>query len=156
MLSMNTEDGLPIIFFDGLCNLCSSAVQFILRNDPAAYFRFCSLQSEAATSILEGRLVVGKVPDTVVLVEGGKLYVRSTAALRIARHLKAPWNYFAWLLAVPVPIRDMVYNLISANRFRFFGRRTACLIPSPALRSRFIGLEPEAKVDTVPAIPHQA
>lgn len=127
-----------VVLFDGVCNLCSASVRFVVRRDPAGRFRFASLQSAAGRELL---LRHGLDPDdlhSVVLVEGGRAYTRSDAALRIARGLRGAWPLLGLLRAVPRPVRDGAYRLVAANRYRWFGKRDACMLPSPGLRGRFL------------------
>lgn len=128
----------PVLLFDGVCNLCNASVQFIIRHDPEGRVRFASLQSEAAHRLLARPCLEGKLLDSVVLVEGARAYVRSEATLRTARHLAWPWSLLALLVVVPRPIRDWGYDLIARHRYRWFGRRQSCMIPTAALRSRFL------------------
>jgi predicted DCC family thiol-disulfide oxidoreductase YuxK len=127
-----------VILFDGVCNLCNGFVQFVVARDPHARFRFAALQSEAAAALLRDAGVAAALPDSIVLVEDGGVYVRSTAALRIARHLRFPWPLASGLLVVPRFIRDAVYDYIAAHRYRWFGRRDACMVPTPDLQRRFM------------------
>lgn len=126
-----------LVLFDGVCNLCNGAVNFIIDRDPEGYFRFAPLQSEAAQSYLEDSHLDQEL-GTIVLVEDGHTYVRSTAALRIARRLTGPWRLLALGLLVPRPLRDTVYDRIAANRYDWFGRRTQCRMPTPELKGRFL------------------
>lgn len=129
----------PIVLFDGVCNLCAWAVRFIIGRDPAGRFRFASLQSAAGRELLAHHgLPAPAEPDSVVLIEGGRAYLRSDAALRIARGLRPPWPLVYAAVVVPRPIRDWAYNLIARNRYRWFGRQEACWLPTPALRARFL------------------
>jgi predicted DCC family thiol-disulfide oxidoreductase YuxK len=123
-----------VVLFDGVCNLCNGAVRFILARDPAGRFRFASLQSEAARRLLrdDGRA------ETIVLLEAGKTYTKSTAALRIARGLRFPWPLLYALVAVPRPLRDLVYDWVARHRYRWFGKRETCLLPTPEVRGRFV------------------
>jgi predicted DCC family thiol-disulfide oxidoreductase YuxK len=135
------EHARAIVLFDGVCNLCNGAVQFILDRDPAGRFSFASLQSERGRAILVehgGTPSVGD-PDTIYLVEDGRLFDRSTAALRIARQLSFPWWLAAAWLAVPRFLRDVVYRFIAENRYRWFGRTDECRVPTPELRARMLG-----------------
>ena len=127
-----------LILFDGVCNLCNGAVNFIIDRDPDGVFRFAPLQSDVAQEHLAGTPAAGTTLDTIVLVEDGTPYVRSTAALRIARRLTAPWPLLALFLAVPRPLRDAVYNWIARNRYDWFGRRDQCRLPTPDLKERFL------------------
>ena len=126
------------ILFDGVCNLCNGFVQFVVARDPSARFRFAALQSPAAMALLQSAAVPHPVPDSVVLVEGDRAYVRSDAALRIARGLRFPWPMVYAFIAVPRFIRDPMYDFIAAHRYRWFGRRDTCLVPTPDLVRRFL------------------
>ncbi len=129
-----------IVLFDGGCNLCNGSVLFIIDRDPGAYFRFAALQSDVGRDVLAGvgRAIPAGDPDSIVLVENGRVYERSTAALRIVRRLRGAWK-LAWLFViVPRPLRDLVYRLVARNRYRWFGRTAECRIPPPALRSRLL------------------
>jgi predicted DCC family thiol-disulfide oxidoreductase YuxK len=128
-----------VILFDGLCNLCNGFVQFVIARDPHARFRFASLQSNAARQLMGSRTGRADAPDSVVLVDGDCIFVRSTAALRICRGLRFPWPLLAAFGVVPRPLRDLAYDLVARHRYRWFGRRDACLIPTPALSARFLG-----------------
>lgn len=127
-----------VILFDGVCNLCNGLVQFVIARDPARRFRFASLQSDVAQRRLEGAGIAANVPDSIVLLEEGRLFTRSTAALRIARRLRFPWSLAFALIVVPRPLRDWVYSLVARNRYRWFGRRETCMIPTPELEERFL------------------
>ena len=126
----------PIVLFDGVCNLCHSSVQFIIRHDPAGHFHFAALQSDFAREQLKRFQVAGHL-DSIVLIEDGGLYTRSTAALRVARHLKG-WSWLYLFRWVPPFLRDGVYDLVARNRYRLFGRQHECMLPTPELRARFI------------------
>lgn len=128
-----------IVLFDGLCNLCNAAVDFILRRDRAGVFRFAALQSEAGRALLARHGLPDLDPGSMVLIEGGRAYQRSTAALRIARRLRFPWPLLAALLVIPVSLRDPVYGWIARNRYRLFGRRDSCRVPTDKERARFLG-----------------
>jgi predicted DCC family thiol-disulfide oxidoreductase YuxK len=123
-----------IVLFDGVCNLCNAAVRFILARDPQGRFRFASLQSDVARRLLKG----DGPPETIVLIEAGKIYAKSTAALRIARGLRFPWPLFYGLAVVPLFLRDLVYDWVARNRYRWFGKRDTCMLPTPETRGRFL------------------
>ena len=131
-----------VVLFDGVCNLCNGAVNFIIDRDPDGYFRFAPLQSDVAEQLLAGTDAADAPLDTIVLVEDGAAYVRSTAALRIARRLSGLWPLLSAFLVVPRPLRDAVYDWIAANRYRWFGRREQCRVPTPGLKDRFLEYEP--------------
>jgi predicted DCC family thiol-disulfide oxidoreductase YuxK len=136
---MGEEDTKAIILFDGVCNLCSAAVQLVIRRDPGAYFRFASLQSDAGAALLKQYGLPHKAtPESIVLIEGGKVYQYSDAALRIARKLKGIFRLLYGFMIVPRFIRDPVYKLIARNRYRVWGRQDNCWLPAPALQDRFL------------------
>ena len=133
------DDDHPVVLFDGVCNLCNGSVQFIIAHDPHAQFRFAPLQSESARRLLGESEARGPFPDSVILIERGYVSTRSAAALRIARRLKFPWPLLYALVVVPSPLRDMGYDFIARNRYKWFGKREACMLPTPELRARFLG-----------------
>ena len=128
----------PVILFDGVCNLCNGFVQFVIARDPQGRFRFASLQSKAAAALLNGQMQSGPLPDSVLLAEDGRIYTRSTAALRVARGLGFPWNLSYGLVMVPKPLRDAVYDWVARNRYAWFGKRDVCMVPTPDQRARFL------------------
>lgn len=127
----------PLILFDGDCNLCNGAVQFVIRRDPAARFSFASLQSEAGRRAL-AEAGEQDLPDSIVLVQGSRVRVKSAAALAIARGLRLPWPLLSVFWLVPYPLRDLVYDWVARNRYRWFGKRDSCWVPTPELRARFV------------------
>ena len=127
-----------LVLFDGVCNLCESSVQFIIRHDSKVRFRFASLQSAYAQQLLKERGLQTKNFDSIVLVQNNQLYQRSDAALRIARLLSHGWSVLYVFIVVPRFIRDAVYDVVAANRYRWFGKKDVCMIPTPDLKSRFI------------------
>jgi predicted DCC family thiol-disulfide oxidoreductase YuxK len=126
-----------IILFDGTCAFCEGSVKFTARRDNG-YFRFGASQTPEARAILERHGVSRETAKSIVLIEDGQVYLRSTATLRIARRLTAPWRWAAVLLWVPVPIRDAVYRVVASVRKRLAGESNACEIPPPELRKRLI------------------
>jgi predicted DCC family thiol-disulfide oxidoreductase YuxK len=137
-----STDAHAIVLFDGVCNLCNGAVNFIIDRDPDGYFRFAPLQSDVAATYLDDADGPDADLSTIVLVEGGQTYVRSTAALRIARRLTGAWPLLFLAIVVPRPLRDAVYNWVAHNRYDWFGRRDECRVPTPALRDRFLDYDP--------------
>ncbi|WP_262690652.1 thiol-disulfide oxidoreductase DCC family protein [Kordiimonas aestuarii] len=129
----------PIMLYDGVCNLCNSSVRFVLKRDTKNIFCFAAIQSHVATELLSGFGVTAQL-DTIYLVLDGKLYDRSSAALRIAAKLRFPWRLLAIFLIVPKPLRDAVYNWIGRNRYRWFGRTESCQIPHQDVRKYFLDL----------------
>lgn len=131
----------PIILFDGVCNLCNSAVQWVIEHDKDRRFHFASLQSDAARRELEkvlGRAEIDALPDSIVLLDSDGVHTRSAAALRIARRLGRPFTLLGLGTVLPRPIRDAIYGLIARNRYRWFGRRDSCTTPSPDSAARFL------------------
>lgn len=128
----------PTILFDGVCNLCNGSVQFILKRDPEARFRFASLQSESGRRLVAENGLDPDVLSSVILIEDGKVYRESAAALRIARHMSGAWKLLRVLVLIPRPIRDAAYRLIARNRYRWFGKSETCWLPTPELRARFL------------------
>jgi predicted DCC family thiol-disulfide oxidoreductase YuxK len=127
-----------VVLFDGVCNFCNASVNFIIRRDPKGEFRFAPLQSEVGKKYLEKFHLSTTDLDTMVLVEGERVFTRSTAGLRIARRLTGLWPLFSAFLIVPKFLRDAVYRVIAKNRYRWWGKRDACMVPSPAVRARFL------------------
>lgn len=126
-----------MILFDGHCNLCDASVRFVVDHDPQGRFHFASLQSPIAEQLLADCPEAANT-DSVVLVEQGQCFTRSTAALRIARHLSGGWPLLTALRVVPRPLRDVVYDWVARNRHRWFGRREHCRIPTPEEQQRFL------------------
>lgn len=138
-----------VVLFDGVCNFCDASVNFVIEHDRDGYFKFAPLQSEAGESLakeyrLESEINKptdegGLLPiDSVILIENGKAYIHSSAALRIARRLGSPWSWFYAFIIVPAPIRDFFYRLFAKYRYRMFGRKDQCMLPSPEVRARFL------------------
>lgn len=129
---------MPVVLFDGVCNLCNGSVRFVIERDPHKHFQFAPLQSETATTLIGGTAGPFSMPDSIVLVDDGRLYVRSTAALRIARRLRFPWPLLWVFMAVPRPLRDWVYDVIARHRYGWFGKRDTCMVPTKEIRDRFL------------------
>jgi predicted DCC family thiol-disulfide oxidoreductase YuxK len=127
-----------IVLFDGTCAFCEGSVKFIARRDPRGYFRFGASQSPDAAALLARHGVARDSARSIILIEDGQVYLRSTASLRIARRLPWPWSMAGLLLAVPRPVRDAVYAVVAAIRHRLAGRSNACEIPPPEIRERLI------------------
>lgn len=122
-------DDQPVVLFDGACGLCSRAVRFIMDRDPDGRFRFAANEAPAGRRLLEELGLRGVETETVVLVDRGRAFTRSAAALRIARAMKWPWPMLFALVVVPRPVRDLVYTWVARNRHRWFGRGEACSLP---------------------------
>ena len=128
-----------VILFDGVCNLCNGFVQFVINRDPTGRFHFTSLQSEAGRKLLATYGLPPVIePETVILIENGQVYTHSTAALRILRQLSGLWPWLYAAIVVPRPARDWVYRFVARHRYQWFGHRDACMLPTPALRQRFL------------------
>lgn len=129
----------PVILFDGVCNLCNAAVNFIIDRDHEAMFRFAPLQSDVGQRLVESCGMQDE--DTIILVDRGQCFDRSTAALKIAQRLGGGWPLLRVFLAVPPLIRDAVYRVIARYRFDWFGKRDSCRMPTPDLQSRFLAYD---------------
>jgi predicted DCC family thiol-disulfide oxidoreductase YuxK len=132
------ESGGPLVLYDGTCGLCSRSVRLILRNDRRGRFRFAALQSDAGRELLRRHGLPADELDSVVLVEGGRAYTKSRAALRIARGMDRPWPVLRVLAVVPRAVADFMYDRVARNRYRLFGRTEACMLPPPEVRARFL------------------
>ena len=132
---MNTE---PTILFDGVCNLCNGTVHFIIKRDKKKLIRYAALQSDTGLQLLQQSGLIWKDMQSFVFFESKKVYTRSTAALKVCRYLKAGWPLFYGFIIVPRFIRDGIYNLIARNRYKWFGKREQCMVPSQEIKSRFL------------------
>lgn len=128
-----------VIFFDGVCNLCNGAVQFVIERDRKDYFKFAALQSEFAAKTLADFDLEVSHGDSFVLLENGKVYEQSTAALRVAKKLRGLWPLLYVFIVVPPFIRNAVYKIIARNRYKWFGKQESCWVPTPELKSKFLG-----------------
>jgi predicted DCC family thiol-disulfide oxidoreductase YuxK len=128
----------PVILFDGVCNLCNGFVQFVIARDPAGRFQFAALQSDSARRLLARLDGLGGIPDSIVLVDNGRVYTRSSAALRIASGLRFPWSLARALIVVPRPLRDWLYDRVARHRYQWFGRKDVCMVPTAESRARFL------------------
>lgn len=140
---MQRDPDKSVILFDGVCNLCNNSVNFIMDRDPKFNFYFASLQSEVGQELLEENDWNGQALDSIILVDSnGKVYHRSTAALRIARRMGGLWPVLYAFIIVPAFIRDIVYKWIARNRYRWFGKRETCRLPTPEEREHFLEQAP--------------
>ena len=128
----------PVVLFDGVCNLCNRSVGFIIRRDPKARFRFAALQSDPGRRLLKARSLPLDQFDTMVLIDGSSSYTRSDAAIRIARRLSGPWPILAAARVIPRPMRNWLYDLVAGHRYRWFGRKDACMMPTEDVAHRFL------------------
>ena len=127
-----------IILFDGVCNLCNASIDFILKRDSKNRFLVGALQELPGKKLLSNFQVTTDYLDSLVLIEEGEIYYRSTAALRIARKLDGLWPIFYPLILFPTTWRDWIYNWIGKNRYRWFGKKSTCRIPTEKERSKFL------------------
>ncbi len=131
-------DNRPIILFDGVCNLCNAAVNYVIDHDPQARFRLGALQSKAGANLLASVSLPDGFLESIILVEGSEVFLRSDAAIRIARRLTGPARYLWWTRVVPRFLRDPAYRLVARYRYNWFGKRDTCRVPTPELMDRFI------------------
>jgi len=127
-----------IILFDGVCNLCNGSVLFVIKRDPKDQFRFAALQSEVGQELIAKYQIDTAHTDSIVLIENNKAYVKSTAALRVARELTGGWPMLSGFLIVPAVIRNWVYDFIAHNRYKWYGKQDSCMIPTPELKEKFL------------------
>lgn len=127
-----------IILFDGVCNLCDRSVNFIIKHDKEDIFRYTALQEEPGITLIAKHGIDTSNTDSIILIEGGKSYVKSTAALHIALHLSGLWPLLYGFMIVPVFIRNLVYDFIAKNRYKWYGKKESCMIPTPELRDKFL------------------
>ncbi len=126
------------ILFDGVCNLCNSSVQFIIKRDKKKLFRFASLQGKFGQEVLRKNNFSTESLNTLILMEDEKIFTRSTGVLRMMKHLGAGWSLLYGFIIFPKFIRDAVYNWVSKNRYKWFGKKDECWLPTPALKERFL------------------
>lgn len=127
-----------LVIFDGVCNLCTHSVHFILKHEKEPLFRFAPVQSATGSRLMRE---LGLDPDdaeTFVFISDGRPFLRSDAAIRIAPHLRGAWRWLGAVKVVPRPLRDWLYDLVARNRYRWFGRTDACMVPTKEIRARFI------------------
>jgi predicted DCC family thiol-disulfide oxidoreductase YuxK len=127
-----------IVLFDGVCNLCNGWVRFLIKRDRGARLRLASVQSDAGQAILAWCGLPVDNFDTMVFVEAGRAYTKSTAFLRVVRYFPRPWPWLSWGLLVPRLLRDWLYDRVALNRYHWFGRQESCMVPTPEIRSRFL------------------
>ncbi len=136
---MNIPENKKLILFDGVCNLCNRAVQFIIKHDKKDVFRFASLQSSAGAQFVKDRGIDSQLVDSIILiVPGVAYYIKSAAALRIAYQFGGLWKalkIFEWL---PARLRDALYDMIAKNRYKWFGKKESCMLSTPELQAKFL------------------
>lgn len=138
-MNSSLPENKKIILFDGVCNLCNNSVQFIIERDKKDVFRFASLQSETGKQLTAERGIDPEAMDSIILIEPGVAYYqKSTAALEISKHLSGGYSSLKYFSFLPEGFRNVVYDLIARNRYKWFGKKEECMIPTPALKSRFL------------------
>jgi len=130
--------GRPVVLFDGICNLCSGSVQFAIARDPAATLRFAAIQSPLGQDFLRRRGLPTDDFETFYLIDEGRIFEKSSAFLRMVAYLRWPWPVLRVMQVVPRPLRDWLYDRIARNRYRLFGQRETCLLPTPEIAGRFL------------------
>ena len=128
----------PIVFFDGVCNFCNYWVNFAIKRDKKSKLRFAAVQGETAAKMLPEHQLSVNALSTVILIDNGKVYTQSSAALRICKYLDGGWKLFYGLMIIPKFIRDFFYNIIARNRYKWYGKKDTCMIPGPEIRERFL------------------
>lgn len=137
---INLPKNKQLILFDGVCNLCDNTVQYVIKHDKANHFMFAALQSEVGNNIISKYRIDTNKMDSILLYNPEKgISYKSTAALKIARHLGFPHNLLSIFLIVPSFIRNTVYDFIAKNRYKWYGKKDNCMIPTPELQSKFLG-----------------
>ena len=137
-MNFGVPDNKKLILFDGVCNLCNASVQYVIKHDKNNLFLFTALQSEVGKNIIEHYTIDTSKMDSIILFTPGKgMHYKSTAALKVASQLGFPTNVFAIFLIVPNFIRNWVYDYIAKNRYKWYGKKESCMIPTPELRSKF-------------------
>lgn len=128
-----------IVLFDGVCNLCDRSVQFIIKHDKKDEFRFATLQGEIGNSLMQKRNIDTSRIDSIILIEPGvAFYTKSDAALQIGMHLKGYRTISKLLNLIPSKLRDIVYDIVARNRYKWYGKKEACLVPTPELKAKFL------------------
>ncbi len=128
-----------LILFDGVCNLCNSSVDFVVKRDKKGIFKFASLQSEIGQKVLQKFDLPAQKYDSVLLIQNNQALQKSTAALEIARQINGAWFLLYIFMLVPPRVRNIVYDWIARNRYRWFGKKETCRLPTPEERGRFLG-----------------
>ena len=133
-------DNRHIVIFDGVCNFCNGAVNFIIKRDPDGIFAFTPMQSDLARELMDKHKIHNVGIDTFLLIKNDQCFVFSSAALEIAKDLNGLWYIFRVFRFVPSSIRDFFYKVFARNRYALFGRQDTCMVPTKEMRSRFVGI----------------
>jgi predicted DCC family thiol-disulfide oxidoreductase YuxK len=135
---MKSTENQSVLLFDGVCNLCNASVDFIMRSERDTQLKFASLQSDYGQSVLESQKL-DAVPDSLVYYNGKEVFFKSSAAFKITQHLKWPYNWLSVFGVLPTPLRDLIYDWIARNRYRWFGKKETCRLPNAEEQERFLG-----------------
>lgn len=134
------EENKKIILFDGVCNLCNGSVQFVIKRDKKDVFRYAAIQSEVGAQLITERHIDTSQVDSIILIEPGVAYfTKSDAALEIAGELGSLWKLTSVFKWIPKSIRDVIYDFVARNRYKWFGKQESCMIPTPELKAKFLG-----------------
>ncbi len=134
------EESKKIILFDGVCNLCNSSVQFVIKRDKKDVFRYAAIQSEVGEQLMAERHIDTSQVDSIILIEPGVAYfTKSDAALEIAQELGGMWKLISIFKGIPKSVRDVIYDFVARNRYKWFGKQESCMIPTPELKAKFLG-----------------
>lgn len=128
----------PVLLFDGVCNLCNCIVQFVIKRDPEGKFKFASLQSESGQTLLKKMGLPTDDFDSFVFINGNKYFLKSSAGLHVLKELGGVWKLFYVFIILPRPLRDFIYGLIAKTRYRIFGKRDTCMVPTQDIKRRFL------------------
>ena len=134
---MPAPNSQALVLFDGECNFCNRSVQFVLDHEADSAFRFAASRSQPGQQALEG-CGMGCQPGSIVVIEDGRCYTKSSATIQLSRHLRKPWNLLGLLVVIPTPIRDLAYDFIAANRHRISRRMPQCRVATAGIASRFL------------------
>lgn len=135
--TMNNSET-PVLLFDGVCNLCNCIVQFVIKRDPEGKFKFASLQSESGQTLLKKMGLPTDDFDSFVFINGNKYFLKSSAGLHVLKELGGVWKLFYVFIILPRPLRDFIYGLIAKTRYRIFGKRDTCMVPTQDIKRRFL------------------
>lgn len=138
-INKNIDLSHPILLFDGVCNFCNDTVNFIIKRDPEAKFRFAALQSDVGQDLLKKHNLPTDDFESVILIHQNKVYLQSDVTVKILENLGGWWSVLAIYKFVPRFIRDTVYDFIAKNRYNWFGKKETCMIPTPDIKERFLG-----------------
>ena len=137
-MNKKNETDRAVLLFDGVCNLCKPLVIFVIKRDPQGKFRFASLQGDAGQDLLKKFNLATDDFDSFIYIADDQYYTKSSAALKVCQGLGGLWQLLYPLILIPKPLRDVCYQWIAKNRYRWFGKKDTCMIPSPDIKKRFL------------------